>query len=44
MKNLFPKTKKELNGCHFKSDDDVIAVVDHILEVKDADFYMIGSK
>lgn len=30
---LFPKIKKELNGRHFNSDDDVTTAMDTFLEV-----------
>lgn len=34
--------KKELSSCYFNSDDDVIAAVDHFLEVQDTDIYKEG--
>ncbi|XP_028270394.1 histone-lysine N-methyltransferase SETMAR-like [Parambassis ranga] len=41
---LFPKMKKELSGRHVDSDDDIIAAVDHFLEVQNADFYTEGIR
>lgn len=36
---LFPTIKKKLSGHHFDSDYDIIAAVDHSLEVQDTNFY-----
>lgn len=34
-----PRMKEELSICYFNSDDDIIAAVDHFLEVQDTDIY-----
>ena len=36
--------KKELSGCHFRTDDDVIQAVNHFLDTQDADFYKDGIR
>ena len=37
--HLFPQMKKALAGCHFASDDDVIAAVEEFLESQAKEFY-----
>lgn len=36
---LLSKMKTELSGCDFESDDDVLAAVEHVLQVEDTDVY-----
>ena len=40
--HLFPKLKKQLKGCHFSSDADVIAAVETWLDGQTSNFFLSG--
>ena len=39
---LFPNLKKEIPGCHFQSDNDVVTAVEEWVNGKDPDFFSSG--
>jgi histone-lysine N-methyltransferase SETMAR len=40
--HLFPGLKKQLNGCHFSSDTEVIAAAETWLDGQPSDFFLSG--
>ena len=39
---LFPNLKKEIRGCHFRSDEEVVTAVEEWVNGKDPDFFSSG--
>ena len=39
---LFPNLKKDIRGCHFWSDEDVVAAVEEQVNGQDPDFFISG--
>ena len=39
---LFPNLKKDIRGCHFRSDKDVVTAVEECVNDKDPDFSVLG--
>ena len=39
---LFPNLKKDIRGCHFRSDEDVVTVAEELVSGKDPDFFSSG--
>ena len=39
---LFPKLKKDIYGCHFWSDEEVMTAVEEWVNGKDPDFFSSG--
>ena len=39
---LFPNLKKDIRGCHFRSDEEVESVVEKWVNRKDPDFFSSG--
>ena len=40
---LFPNLKKDIRGCHFQSDKEVVTAVEEWINVKDPDFFSAGQ-
>ena len=40
---LFPNLKKDIRGCHFRSDEEVMTAVEEWVNGKDPDFFSTGS-
>ena len=39
---LFPNLKKDIRGCHFRSDEEVVTAVEEWVSGKDLDFFSSG--
>ena len=39
---LFPSLKKDIRGCHFRSDEEVVTAVEKWVNGKDTDFFSSG--
>ena len=39
---LFPNLKKDIRGCHFQSDKEVLAAIEERVSGKDPDFFSSG--
>ena len=39
---LFPNLKKDIRGCHFRSDEEVVMAVEEWVNGKDPDFFSSG--
>ena len=39
---LFPNVKKDIRGCHFRSDEEVATAVEELINGKDPDFFSSG--
>ena len=39
---LFPSLKKDIRGCHFRSDEEVVKAVEEWVDGKDPDFFSSG--
>ena len=39
---LFPNLKKDIRGCHFRSDEEVVTAVEEWVSGKDPDFFSSG--
>ena len=39
---LFPNLKKDIRGCHFRSDEEVMTAVEEWVNGKDPDFFSSG--
>ena len=39
---LFPNFKKDIRGCHFRSDEEVVMAVEEWVNGKDPDFFRSG--
>ena len=39
---LFPNLKKDIHGCHFRSDEEVMTAVGEWVNGKDPDFFISG--
>ena len=39
---LFPSLKKDIRGCHFRSDEEVVTAVEEWVNGKDTDFFSSG--
>ena len=39
---LFPNLKKDIHGCHFRSDEEVVTAVEEWVNGKDPDFFSSG--
>ena len=39
---LFPSLKKDIHGCHFRSDEEVVTAVEEWVNGKDPDFFSSG--
>ena len=40
--SLFPNLKKDIRGCHFRSDEEVVRAVEEWINGKDPDFFSSG--